>query len=390
MRKECLTIIGTAHVSDESVNEVRDAIIEEEPDIVAIELCYNRFSKMKNEKDGVEEKNDISIGDIIRSENLGIFLVSTVLGYFQNKVGEDVGVKPGSEMIAAIETAEETGAQIALIDRDINITLKRVMNQMSFKEKFKFVVSLIGSLITSDEDLEKIEDLKNEDTINEVMNYFKEVSPKAYNALVHERDAYLSLKLLQLPDDAKIIAVVGAGHKPGITEYIENPETLPSIQSLESIEKEGRNIPWTKIILFLIPLSFVVIFFLAFMKGININEDIIDFVLLTGTLGFLGSILSGSKIQSAIVAFLVAPLTVIHPLLAAGWFSGLVEAKYRHLSTRDFDNLSKIGSFKELWRNNLFRILIVVMGTNIGVSLGTFISIPNIFWPLLSKLLGMG
>lgn len=390
MRKECLTIIGTAHVSDESVNEVRDAIIEEEPDIVAIELCYNRFSKMKNEKDGVEEKNDISIENIIRSENLGIFLVSTVLGYFQNKVGEDVGVKPGSEMIAAIETAEETGAQIALIDRDINITLKRVMNQMSFKEKFKFVVSLIGSLFTSDEDLEKIEDLKNEDTINEVMNYFKEVSPRAYNALVHERDAYLSLKLLQLPDDAKIIAVVGAGHKPGITEYIENPETLPSIQSLESIEKEGRNIPWTKIILFLIPLSFVVIFFLAFMKGININEDIIDFVLLTGTLGFFGSILSGSKIQSAIVAFLVAPLTVIHPLLAAGWFSGLVEAKYRHLSTRDFDNLSKIGSFKELWRNNLFRILIVVMGTNIGVSLGTFISIPNIFWPLLSKLLGMG
>lgn len=390
MRKECLTIIGTAHVSDESVNEVRDAIIEEEPDIVAIELCHNRFSKMKNEKDGVEEKNDISIENIIRSENLGIFLVSTVLGYFQNKVGEDVGVKPGSEMIAAIETAEETGAQIALIDRDINITLKRVMNQMSFKEKFKFVVSLIGSLFTSDEDLEKIEDLKNEDTINEVMNYFKEVSPRAYNALVHERDAYLSLKLLQLPDDAKIIAVVGAGHKPGITEYIENPETLPSIQSLESIEKEGRNIPWTKIILFLIPLSFVVIFFLAFMKGININEDIIDFVLLTGTLGFFGSILSGSKIQSAIVAFLVAPLTVIHPLLAAGWFSGLVEAKYRHLSTRDFDNLSKIGSFKELWRNNLFRILIVVMGTNIGVSLGTFISIPNIFWPLLSKLLGMG
>lgn len=388
MKRECLTIIGTAHVSQSSVEEVKNTIIEKEPDVVAVELCYSRFLKLQEERFGNGEEQNISIKEIIKDNNVGIFLASTLLSYFQNKIGDDLGVKPGSEMMAAIEAAEEVGAKVALIDRDINITLKRVMNQMTLKEKLKFVVSLIGSIFTDDESLEDIENLKKEDTLQEVMEYFKEVSPTAYNALVSERDAYLAAKILEIGED-KVIAVVGAGHKPGINRYLDNPEDLPPLSSLETID-EKKGIPWLKIILFLIPVLFILIFFLSIINGININANLTNFILLTGTLAFLGSILSGSKIQSAIVAFIVAPLTVIHPLLAAGWFSGIVEAKYRHITSSDLTKLTKTENFKDLWNNNLFRVLLVVIGTNLGATLATFISIPNIFLPMLSKLMSLG
>lgn len=132
------------------------------------------------------------------------------------------------------------------------------------------------------------------------------------------------------------------------------------------------------------------IFFLAFLNGINIENNLLEFVLIGGGTAFIGSILSGSKIQSAIVGFIVAPLTIIHPLLAAGWFSGLTEAKYRKVRRSDIAKLSKINSFKDLWNNNIFRILLVVIGTNLGVSIATLVILPSrVFIPLFLKIFGM-
>ena len=389
LKRECLTIIGTAHVSANSVEEVKDAIYEQQPEVVAIELDRGRYTRLKNEMVGIEEDDTISVTQIIKENKVGLFFTTTLLGFFQSKVGEDVDVKPGSEMVGAIEACEDLGIPIALIDRDIGITLQRALNKMGFIEKAKFLYGLLLSVLGfGDEEEVDIEDLKNPDNLDDLMEMFKDEAPSVYEVLVHERDAYLAGRIMQLPQD-HVIAVVGAGHQPGIERYLDNPETLPPFRELEIID-EKKGIPWLKIILAMIPILFVVIFFLAFYNGINITWNIYEFVAISMIMGFIGSILSGSKIQSAIVGGVVAPLTIIHPLLAAGWFSGLTEAKYRKVKQSDIKNLSKIESFRDLWNNNIFRILLVVIGTNLGVSIATLVILPSkVFIPLFMKIFGM-
>lgn len=389
MNRELLTIIGTAHVSEESVNEVKDAIYEQHPDIVAIELDRGRYAKIKNKMMGIEEDDEISVTRIIKENKVGLFLVSTLLGYFQSKIGDEVNVDPGSEMIGAIEACEDLNIPIALIDREINITLQRALNKMRFMEKAKFAYGLLLSIfgLDDDEDDIDIEELKKSETIDDMMEIFKDEAPSVYEVLVHERDAYLAGRIMQIPHE-KVIAVVGAGHRPGIEKYLDNPETLPDLRDLEVIN-EKKGIPWLKILIAMIPILFVVIFFLAFFNGINITGNIYEFIVISMLMGFIGSILSGSKIQSAIVGGVVAPLTIIHPLLAAGWFSGLTEAKFRKVRNSDIKNLTKIESLRDLWNNNIFRILLVVIGTNLGVSLATLVILPSkVFIPLFMKIFG--
>ena len=389
MKRECLTIIGTAHVSEESVNEVKDAIYEQQPDVVAIELDRGRYTKLKEEMMGIERDDTISVTKIIKENKVALFFTSTLLSYFQSKIGADLDVAPGSEMVGAIEASEDLGIPIALIDRDVNVTLQRALNKMGFIEKAKFIFGLIASVFGfGDEEDIDVEELKNPENLDDLMDMFKDEAPSVHEVLVHERDAYLAGRIMSIPQD-HVIAVVGAGHKPGIEKYLDEPETLPDLRSLEVID-EKKGIPWAKIFLALIPILFVVIFFLAFFSGINIAWNIYDFVVISMIMGFIGSILSGSKLVSAIVGGLVAPLTIIHPLLAAGWFSGLCEAKFRKVRQSDIKNLAHIESFKDLWHNNIFRILLVVIGTNLGVSIATLVILPSkVFIPLFMKIFGI-
>ena len=388
LKRECLTIIGTAHVSEESVNEVKDAIYEQHPEVVAIELDIGRYTRLKNQMNGIEEDDSISVTKIIKENKVGLFFTSTLLSYFQSKIGADLDVAPGSEMIGAIEASEDLGIPIALIDRDVNITLQRALNKMGFIEKAKFMFGLIASAFGhGDEEDIDVEELKNPENLDDLMEIFKDEAPSVYEVLVHERDAYLAGKIMNLQQD-HIIAVVGAGHKPGIENYLDHPETLPKFSDLEVID-DKKGIPWTKIILAMIPILFVVIFFLAFINGINITWNLYEFFAISMLMGFIGYILSGSKLISAIVGGLVAPLTIIHPLLAAGWFSGLVEAKYRKVRQSDIKNLAHMESFRDLWGNNIFRILLVVVGTNLGVSIATLVILPSkVFIPLFIKMFG--
>lgn len=386
MKRECLTIIGTAHVSANSVEEVKDAIYEQLPDVVAIELDRGRYIRLKNEMMGIEEDDTISVTQIIKQNKVGLFLTTTLLGYFQSKIGADLDVKPGSEMVGAIEAAEDLEIPIALIDRDINVTLQRALNKMGTWEKLKFMYGLLTSAIGGDDEEEiDVEELKNPENLDELMEMFKDEAPSVYEVLVKERDEYLAGRIMQIPQD-KVVAVVGAGHQPGINRYLDNPETMTPLRELSQIE-DKKGIPWLKIILAMIPILFVVIFFLAYFNGINVTWNIYEFIAISMIMGFVGSIVSGSKIQSAIVGGVVAPLTIIHPLLAAGWFSGLTEAKYRKVRKRDITNLGNIESFKDLWNNNIFRILLVVIGTNLAVSIATLVILPSqVFIPLFMKI----
>ena len=334
---------------------------------------------------GIDQKKEFQIKELIKGDNLTLFLISGFLSYMQRKIGDDVGVKPGSEMLAAIDAANEVGARVALIDRDISITLNRAIKKMSFVEKMKFIYGIIASFFSKDDDIEDIDSITEGDALQEVMEYFQEMSPKAYDVLVTERDAYMAKMLLDINEE-NVVAVVGAGHQSGIKKYMDNPDNLPSFEELLSIKKSKVSIG--KVALFLIPIIFILIFVLAFFNGINIQTSIFQYILITSSLSFVGCILSGSKIYSAITAFIVAPLTVLHPLLAAGWFSGIVEAKKRKVGMDDLAGFKECESLRDFWDNNLFRVLLVVVGTNIGASIGAILTIPNVFYPLISKIFG--
>lgn len=383
MAPESLEIIGTAHVSAKSIEEVKNTILEKNPDVVAVELCLNRYQNLLKERQGDSTKNDFQIKELLKGDKLTLFLLSGFLSYMQRKIGDEVGVKPGSEMMAAIDAAEEVGAKVALIDRDITITLKRAIDKMTFFEKMKFAYGLIASFFSKDETIDDIDSITEGDALKEVMGYFQEMSPKAFDVLVTERDAYMAKMLLDINEE-NVVAVVGAGHKEGIKDHMNNPEKIPPMYKLMSLKKS--RISFSKVILFSIPLIFILIFLFAFLNGINVKTSLIEYILLTGTLAFAGSILSGSKIYSAITAFLAAPITVLHPLLAAGWFAGIVEAKLRKVSMDDLSDFSKCENLKDFWQNNLFRVLIVTAGANIGATIGAFLTIPNVFYPLLIKI----
>ncbi len=385
-----LEIVPTAHISEESVHHVKEVIYERKPEIVAIELDIGRFQSLLDQENGVERKQEFDLKNMLKASNLTFMLVSSFLSSMQRRMGNEVGVKPGSEMLEAYHVAREVNADVALIDRNIQVTLKRTINGMSLREKLSFIWELIKSFVMGDEmedDLkEEVEILKQDDTIIEVMNFFKQASPGGYNALVHERDAYMAYNLKSMEQN-NVVAVVGAGHKEGITTFLNNPDTIPELNTINYVEESRFSI--LQIILYLIPVIFVVLFILAFVQGINIQGGLINYILFAGTGAFLGSLISGSKIQSAIVAFIVAPITVIHPLLAAGWFSGLVEGKLRHVGWDDMHSLADFDSFKDLWHNQLFRVILVVLGTNLGCTIGVLLTINNVFLPYIHSIFGI-
>jgi len=385
-----LEIVGTAHISEKSVDSVRQTIYEKKPEIVAIELDIGRYQRLIDDSYGRVQEEKFDLKTLLKSSNLIVTIVTAFLSSTQKRMGEDVGVKPGSEMLEAAKIAKEVNAEVALIDRNIQTTLKRTINGMTLKEKLTFIWELLRSYVTDEEDEESIEDeiekLKQDETIQEVMNYFKEASPGGYNALVHERDAYMAYNLKSL-EDYNVVAVVGAGHKQGILKFLQEPETIPTRESLNYIKESRFSI--TKIILYLIPVLFVLIFIVAFFQGINIEGGLINYLIFAGGGAFLGSLLSGSKIQSALVAFIAAPITVIHPLLAAGWFSGLVEGKLRKVGFNDLQDMANFESWRDLWKNNLFRVILVVIGTNLGCTIGVLITINNVFLPYLQAIIGI-
>ena len=231
-----LEIIGTAHVSEKSIEKVKNAILENKPDVVAVELDITRYQNLINEREGKTEKREFQIKELMKGDKLTLFLVSGFLSYMQRRIGNDLGVKPGSEMLAAIDAAEEVGAKVALIDRDISITLNRAIKKMSFIEKSKFIFGIIASFFSKDEDFEDIESITEGDALKEVMQYFQETSPKAFDVLVNERDAYMAKMLLGIPED-NVIAVVGAGHQSGIKKYLNDPDHIPPFEELLSIQK---------------------------------------------------------------------------------------------------------------------------------------------------------
>jgi len=370
-----IIVVGTAHISEESIAEVRRTIEAERPDVVAVELDPGRYQALTN-----PEQQSASIKDILSSGKLYQFLVHWLLAYVQNKLGAEVGVKPGSEMLSAIDAARSVGASVALVDRDINITIARFWAKMRLIEKLKMLIALLG-IGTSDEEIDlDLKEITSDDTISQLVTELRQFSPNAAQVLVDERDAYLAGNLLKLR--GKIVAVVGAGHKEGIKHYLEHPELVPSLEDLNTVPKKRFN--FTKIVGIAFLAIIIGLFALIFLSGAPLAVVLLAFgywFVLHAV--FAGGFATASRSHPLAIAASAgyagfSPFIPI-PFLKVGVIAGLIEAAKRPPSTEDFSRIAKVASVRELLSNKLFRILLVAVAVNVGSSLATFISLLVIF-----------
>ena len=363
-----IMIVGTAHVSEKSVQEVRQAIEDLRPDVVAVELCRGRYRALRGE----EETGEIQIKEILSGGKLYLLLVQWFLAYVQKKIGSDLGVKPGSEMIAAIEAAEAAGARVALVDRDIAVTIQRFWTSMSFLEKAKLVFSMIPAAFGKGEDID-IDKVTEEDVVSAIIEEFREVSPRAAEVLIDERDAYIARNLIRLARTGRVLAVVGAGHREGIARYLDHPERIPPMEEMASPARR-RRISAPKVFGALLMLLVLVTIGAVLIAGIDsarILAALKIWFLVNGALSALGVILARGHPLSALTAFMIAWLTSLNPLMAAGWFAGIVEAWKRKPTMADMKKLAEAETFKEMMAIPLFRVILVAALANLGSVAGT-------------------
>ena len=367
-----IRLVGTAHVSQNSIDEVRLAIEEFQPDVVAVELDRGRFAAIK--KEGKPPEMD----DIIKGGNFNETLVQWMLAYIQRKIGMDVGIEPGAEMLAAINEAESREIPVALADRDIRITLSRFWRGMTVLEKLRLIYALMGTIISGkgddEEDKIDIEALtKDKDLIEMAIEEFHKFSPNGAYALIDERDAYLAHSLLRLSQrHERVLGIVGAGHLKGIQRYFEKPETLPPFESLTAQQKTHN---WKLIIGGVIIAMFAFILLLIGFSGVGMDVllyAVIYWVIINGVLAAGFTLIAGGHPLSALTAFCVSWLTSLNPFLAAGWFAAVTEAKVRKPKASDLQKIIDAESFSEMRQVPMFKVIFVAALANVGSMLGTF------------------
>ncbi|MBW6462485.1 MAG: TraB/GumN family protein [DPANN group archaeon] len=367
--KKEIILVGTAHISKKSADLVKSTIEKEKPDTVCVELCQSRYDAMTKKKKWENTK----ITDLIKDKKAYLFLSNLLLSNFEKKMGENVKVQPGSEMIEAVKTAKKEKIKISLIDRDIQITLNRAWKMMGLIEKFKLMFILFEGMFFENEkiDEKKIEQLKKENMLSEMLKELGEYIPNIKKVLIDERDTYLAQKIKDTKGK-KIVVIVGAGHVPGIKRNLKNTTDLKTLEDIPENKSITRYIGWS------IPLIFTALIIYGFMgHGTEVTLYMLyKWMIINGTLSALGAAIALANPITILIAFIAAPLTSLNPMLAAGWFAGLSEAKIKEPRVKDFESLSKIDGITGFWKNRVTRILLIVVFSNLGSTIGTFIALP--------------
>jgi len=376
--RENVFLVGTAHVSEKSIREVEEAIDLYKPDVVAVELDERRFKALQQPE---AEKKDIQIKELLKGNNLFVFMLQWLLAYVQRKVGVQAGVKPGAEMLAAIETAKQRNMAVALIDRDIGITLNRVWNKMKFREKCRIVYSLVLAMLGFGKEQINLDEITKDDVVEELLEELKDYAPSMATVLVEERNAYLAHNLLEIGKTKRVVAVIGAGHREGIKRYMEHPETIPPMASLMEMPKK-RKLGLLKIFSALVVLSVVAVFGLLLIGGISLQQLLLAVLILflvQGVVSALAVALVGGHWKSIATAFALAWYGFLSPFIAIGWLAGVVEATQRPPTMKDLNTLlgkdddSMLDTVRGMLKNRLFKAILVAAMANIGSMLGTFL-----------------
>jgi len=382
-------LIGTAHVSRESIEEVRGIISEEKPDMVCVELDQGRYNSIT--QNDTWEKLDLAK---VFKEGKGFLLIANlVLAGFQKRLGNDLGVKPGEEMKTAIETANENGVPFSFCDREVHTTLRRAWAKCGLWSKCKLLSALFASAFTNEKmDEKEIENLKNKNELDGMMSELANYLPPVKTVLIDERDKYLASKIWTStpPEDnapKKIAAVVGAGHMQGMIAHMEKlskGEVTADVKELDVIPPPGF---LSKAAGFIIPVAIVALLAFGFVdKGADIGlEMVIRWILWNGSLAALGSLIALAHPLAILVSFLGAPIATLNPFIGVGLFSGLVQIIFCKPRVSDAQNITDdAASIKGFYKNRITKALLVFFLSSIGAMIGNFIAIPGLITGLFS------
>lgn len=362
-------LVGTAHVSRDSAELVTRVIAEEKPDTVCVELCQPRYQALRNKN----QWREMDIFQVIKEKKAFLLLANLLLAAFQKKVAEQFDIQPGADMMAAINAAENIGAEIHLADREIRTTLARAWNALGWWGKFKLLFQTMLSISGADEiEEEDIERLKQEDVLQMALKELEKSHPVLQKIMIDERDRYLSQKIKTAPGK-KIVAVVGAGHAAGIQRYWESPIALEELDAVPPPGISRHILKWG------IPLLIIAGFAAGFFfGGADTGARMLGWwVVANSALAALGAIIVLAHPFTVLASAVAAPLTSVSPVIGAGWVAGLAEALLRKPTVGDLEDLSEdITSLKGFWRNRATRILLVVVLVNLGSAVGTFAAIP--------------
>ena len=366
---EKLRIIGTAHVSTASVALVREEIEEWKPDLVAVELCESRLRSL-------QQPDDLDNDDLLKIISEGkssMILLQSALAAQQRRMGMETGEKPGAELLAAIEVADEKGVEHALIDRDVVITLRRAWRKMGLREKWRVLNALLWE--DDDEEIDLDELLEDSDLLTTLMEEAREAAPRAGEVLIDERDAYLAGRIQQIRGKGKVLAVVGAGHINGIIEHLEKP-ALETTSRISELSSEPPKPIWPKVVMWAIPIFLTSVVGYLFWNGDTeaLKDTIWYWTAANAILAGLGVALARGHPLSIIVGALASPITSLNPTLAAGWFAGYTQLKIAAPTGGDAADFLALQDYSVFYRNRVGKVLLVTALGNLGSALGAWLA----------------
>ncbi len=363
-----ILLIPTAHVSKQSVELVKQVVADEKPDSICVELDEQRYQNLQNPK--AWENTDIV--KVIKSKKVGFLLANLVLGSYQKRMAKKLNTNVGQEMVQGVQSAKETGANLVLADRSIQATFMRIWRKLNFWEKSKLVFNLVFSFAV-DEDVtdEDLQALLEGDMLESALSDMRKQFPKIGHILISERDQYLAAKIKSAPGP-KIVAILGGAHVPGVIKEIES-DTTADTEALAEVPTKKK---YTKWIGWAIPVLILALITYGFITNTETGlRQLTSWVLWNSFLAAGFTALALGHPLSILTSFVVAPISSLNPMLACGWFSGLVEASLRKPTVKDVNNVPEdIMSFKGFFKNRFLRIILVVVMANIGSSLGTFVA----------------
>ena len=364
-----LRLLGTAHVATASVEAVKTQIAEYQPDLVGVELCKSRHDALvegrRLDKEGLLR--------VIKEGKAPMVLMQAMLSAEQRRMGLNEGQEPGAELLAAVETAKAAEIEVALVDRDIQITMKRAWKKMRWRERFRLLFSLFGDDEELDEEVDIEQMLSDSDLLSSMMDELKQFSPGAGEVLIDERDRYIAERIMKSKTEGKMLVVVGAGHLKGIARTLEEytPLNDDEMNELSTVPKRGIV---GKILPFAIPL--IVMGLVGFSLWNNDSIDIVKMLtiwtLFNAVFAAIGCIIARGHPLTILTAALASPITSLNPALAAGWFAGYVQLKIAEPTAEDLQQFLKGTSIGGFWSNPAGRVLLVTALTNLGSMLGAW------------------
>ncbi len=373
-----IILVGTAHVSRESVELVKKVIEAEKPDCVCVELDDKRFNALSGKK----RWESLDLREIIRKKQLSTLLVNLVLASYQKKLGMQLGVMPGAELLEAAREAEKHAIPVTLCDRDVRVTLRRAWHETSFLKKGYLLATLLASLFDKTEITEeKLQELKKKDVLSELMSELGEAMPELKKVLIDERDIYLAEKIKNSPG-RRLVAVVGAGHMAGIVRNIreDNSSAMAAISSFPPVSSAFKALGWS--IPLLIIGSLVAI---GILKGSGAaGANLLYWILANGIPTAIGAMLAGGHPYTIATAFVAAPLTSLTPVIGAGYVTAFVQVLVRPPLVREFETVGEdMATVAGWWKNKLLRVFLAFLLPGLGSMIGTWVGgveiISNLF-----------